>query len=326
MSNTKPEIHRISNASALKLSELIKKYNLIVLLLIFMIIGSFLSPKFLSVQNLLNLLQQSSVVGIVALGMTFVIIVAGIDLSVGSILALSCMTVAMMVTTGMSPFLAIILSILAGCVLGLLNGVISTKLKVPAFIATLAMMVAAKGLALLLTDGKPIYNLPQSFRFLGSNVFNKIPVSGILWIGLTLIAVFVLRYTTFGRKLYAIGGSPQSAHLTGIEVDRYITATYVICGALAALGGVVLTSWLTVGQPTAGNGIELDAIAAVVLGGTSLFGGVGGVGGTFIGVLLMSMITNIFNLIGLASYYQSIFMGVIIVLALVLNRFVVKKS
>jgi ribose transport system permease protein len=326
LSNTKPEIHRTTNSSELKLADLLKKYNLLVLLLLFMTIGSLLSSKFLSAQNLLNLLQQSSVVGIVALGMTFVIIVAGIDLSVGSILALSCMTVAMMVTSGMNSFLAIIFSILAGCVLGLMNGIISTKLKVPAFIATLAMMVAAKGLALLLTDGKPIYNLPKSFRFLGSNVFDKIPVSGILWIGLTLIAVFILRYTTFGRKLYAIGGSPQSAHLTGIEVDRYITATYVICGAMAALGGVVLTSWLTVGQPTAGNGIELDAIAAVVLGGTSLFGGVGGVGGTFIGVLLMSIITNIFNLIGLASYYQSIFMGVIIVLALVLNRFVVKKS
>jgi ribose transport system permease protein len=322
----KPGIQRTTNSSEFKLAELLKKYNLIVLLLLFMTIGSLLSPKFLSVQNLLNLLQQSSVVGIVALGMTFVIIVAGIDLSVGSILALSCMTVAMMVSSGMNSFLSIIFSILAGCVLGLMNGIISTKLKVPAFIATLAMMVTAKGLALLSTDGKPIYNLPQSFRFLGSNVFDKIPVSGIIWIGLTLTAVFILRYTTFGRKLYAIGGNPQSAHLTGIEVDRYITATYVISGAMAALGGVVLTSWLTVGQPTAGNGIELDAIAAVVLGGTSLFGGVGGVGGTFIGVLLMSIITNIFNLIGLASYYQSIFMGIIIVLALVLNRFVVNKS
>ncbi|MHC0039058.1 ABC transporter permease [Pseudoneobacillus sp. C159] len=326
MTNTKIEVHQAEKSYVFKLSELLKKYNLVVLLLIFMTVGSMLSPRFLSVQNLLNILQQSAVVGIVALGMTFVIIVAGIDLSVGSVLALSCMTVALMMTGGMSPIFAIILSVLIGCALGLVNGIISTKLKVPAFIATLAMMVAAKGFALLLTDGKPIYNLPESFRFLGSNVFGRIPVSAIIWISLTIIALFVLRYTTFGRKLYAIGGNPQSAHLTGIEVNRYIAAAYMISGATAALGGVVLTSWLTVGQPTAGNGIELDAIAAVVLGGTSLFGGVGGVGGTFIGVLLMSMITNIFNLIGLSSYYQSIFMGVIIVLALVLNRFVVKKS
>lgn len=303
-----------------------KKYNLLILLFIFMAIGSFLSPKFLSLQNVLNLLQQSSVVGIVSLGMTFVIIVSGIDLSVGSVLALSSMIVAMLVTNGTGTFLSIFLAIIAGGFIGLVNGICSTKLKIPAFIATLAMMVAGRGLALLLTDGKPIYNLPPSIRFLGGNVFEKIPVSGILWIALTLIAIFVLHYTTFGRKLYAIGGNPQSAHLTGIEVDRYIAATYVICGALSALAGVVLTSWLTVGQPTSGSGIELDAIAAVVLGGTSLFGGVGGVGGTFIGVLLMSIITNIFNLIGLSSYYQSIFMGVIIVLALVLNRFVVKKS
>ncbi|MEK5323192.1 ABC transporter permease [Aeribacillus sp. FSL M8-0254] len=148
----------------------------------------------------------------------------------------------------------------------------------------------------------------------------------MLWILLTIIGIFVLHYTTFGRKLYAIGGNPQSAYLSGIEVNRYIIAAYVICGAMSALAGVVLTSWLTVAQPTAGKGIELDAIAAVVLGGTSLFGGIGGVGGTFIGVLLLSIITNIFNLLGLSSYYQSIFMGIIIVLALVLNRFVVKKS
>jgi ribose transport system permease protein len=187
------------------------------------------------------------------------------------------------------------------------------------------MMVAARGLALLLTDGQPVFNLPESVRFFGKNLFG-IPVSGLIWIALTLIAIFVLRYTTFGRKLYAIGGNPQSAHLTGIEVNRYITIAYVISGALAALAGIVLASWLTVGQPTAGSGIELDAIAAVVLGGTSLMGGVGGVGGTFVGVLLMSMITNIFNLLGLSSYFQSIFMGIIIVLALVLNKFVIQKK
>jgi len=275
----------------------------------------------------MNLLQQSSVVGIISLGMTFVIIVAGIDLSVGSVLALSSMVLGILVTNGTGTFFAIIMAILAGGMLGWINGIVSTKLKVPAFIATLAMMVAARGIALLLTDGEPIHNLPPSIRFLGGNIIdNKVPVSGILWILLTIIGIFVLHYTTFGRKLYAIGGNPQSAYLSGIEVNRYIIAAYVICGAMSALTGVVLTSWLTVAQPTAGKGIELDAIAAVVLDGTSLFGGIGGVGGTFIGVLLLSIITNIFNLLGLSSYYQSIFMGIIIVLALVLNRFVVKKS
>lgn len=310
----------------LAVMQFIKKYNLLFILLIFIGIGAMLSPKFLTVQNFLNLLQQSAVVGIISIGMTFVIIVAGIDLSVGSVLALAGMVFAVMVTSEMNLFLAILLSVLIGAVLGLINGVVSTKLKVPAFIATLAMMVAARGMALLMTDGKPIANLPSSIRILGGNVFERIPVSGLLWIALTLIAIFVLRYTTFGRKLYAIGGNPQSAHLSGIEVNRYITAAFIICGALSALAGVILASWLTVGQPTAGRGIELDAIAAVVLGGTSLFGGIGGVGGTFIGVLLLSIITNIFNLLGLSSYFQQIFMGLIIVLALVLNRFVVSKK
>lgn len=313
------------SAPSFDVGKFLRKYNLFLLLAIFIAIGSALSPKFFTVQNFLNLLQQSAVVGIISVGMTFVIIVAGIDLSVGSILALAGMVTALAIPyTGV--FVAMILGVIAGVLMGFINGWVTTKLKVPAFIATMAMMVAARGLALLLTDGKPVYNLPEAMRFFGRNLFDRIPVSGIVWIILTILAVLVLRYTTFGRKLYAIGGNPQSAHLSGIEVNRYVTCTYVICGALSALAGIVLASWLTVGQPTAGKSIELDAIAAVVLGGTSLFGGVGGVGGTFVGVLLMSIITNIFNLLGLSSYYQSIFMGMIIVLALVLNRFVISKQ
>jgi ribose transport system permease protein len=314
-------------AHAFSWGTLFKKYNLFFLLLLFMIIGSCLSPKFLTIQNLLNLLQQSSIVGIVSIGMTFVIIVAGIDLSVGSVLALSGMTAAILLAQHqLSAPMAIFLAVLVGAVLGLINGVVSTRLRVPAFIATLAMMVAARGLALLFTDGKPIYNLPASFQWLGGNLFGQIPISAVLWIVLTLTAFFVLKYTVFGRKLYAIGGNAESAHLSGIQVNRYITYAFIICGALAGLAGVVMASWLTVGQPTAGQGMELDAIAAVVLGGTSLFGGVGGVGGTFVGVLLMTLITNIFNLLGLSSYYQSVCMGIIIVLALVLNRYVVEKK
>ena len=325
MGNVKADSTPTQSTSSFQFGTFLKKYNLFILLVIFIAIGAMLSPKFLSVQNFLNLLQQSAVVGIISIGMTFVILVAGIDLSVGSVLALSGMVMALTIShTGV--FVAVILAILSGVILGLINGVVTTKLHVPAFIATMAMMVAARGLALLMTDGKPVYNLPESIRFLGKNIFGQIPISGVIWIVLTLIAAFVLHYTTFGRKLYAIGGNPQSAHLTGIKVNRYIAYAFIISGALSALAGIVLASWLTVGQPTAGKSIELDAIAAVVLGGTSLAGGVGGVGGTFIGVLLMSIITNIFNLLGLSSYYQSIFMGVIIVLALVLNRFVIAKK
>lgn len=308
-----------------KFISILKKGNLLILLALFIVVGSVISPNFLTFQNILNIVQQSAITGLISIGMTFVILVRGIDLSVGSLLALSGMVVSVLLVNEINLFVAIGCALLSGIILGFINGFVSTKLKVPAFIATLAMMVSARGLALLTTDGNPVYNLPDAFRFLGGNAFGMIPVSGIIWIILTLVAIFVLKYTSFGRKLYAIGGNPQSAHLSGIKINRYIIATFVISGALSGLAGVILASWLRVGQPTAGTGIELDAIASVVLGGTSLFGGKGGVGGTFIGVVLMSIIVNIFNLVGLSSYYQSIFMGMIIVAALVLNRVVISK-
>lgn len=312
--------------SSNRLLEVLQKYNLFLILALFIIIGSLLSDKFLTVQNLINIFQQSAFIGIVAIGMTFVILVAGIDLSVGSILALSGMLVSLLLSQGMSPTLAIILTLIAGAVLGLISGFLSTKFMVPAFIATLAMMVTARGLALLTTDGQPIYNLPESFQILGGNIFGRIPIPVMIWITLTILAFFVLKYTTIGRKLYAIGGNEESARLSGISVKKYITATFVISGFTSALAGILMASWLTVGQPTAGQALELDAIAAVVIGGTSLFGGRGGIGGTFIGVLIMSMIINIFNLLGLSSYYQSVFMGIIIVFALILNQYIANRK
>ncbi|MGB9662008.1 MAG: ABC transporter permease [Moorellaceae bacterium] len=300
----------------------VRRYSMLILLVILGIIASTLSPKFLTVNNILNLLQQSSVIGIVAIGMTFVIIGAGIDLSVGSVLALAGMVVGILLKNNIGISTSIILATLLGACLGGVNGVIITKAKVPPFIATLAMMVAAKGLALLTTDGQPVFGLPGAFNVIGAGFLWGVPVSGLIWVFLTAVSAFVLKYSTFGRRLYAVGGNPEAARLSGIKVDQVIGITYVISGALAAFAGIVLASWLTVSQPTAGGGAELNAIAAVVLGGTSLFGGTGGVMGTFVGVLMMSIITNIFNLIGLSSYYQSIFMGVIIVLALVFNQLV----
>src|SRR5699024_10379037 len=243
--------------------------------------------------------QQSSFIGIVSIGMTFVILVAGIDLSVGSMLAFSGMIVALLLSQGLNPILAILITLLLGVILGFISGFVTTKFMVPAFVATLAMMVSARGLALLTTDGQPIYDLPESFQLLGGNIIGNIPIPAVIWIFLSIIAYIILKYTTFGRKIYAVGGNEESARLSGISVKKYVTITFVISGFTSALAGILMASWLTVGQPTAGNALELDSIAAVVIGGTSLFGGKGGVGGTFIGVLIMSMITNIFNLLGL---------------------------
>lgn len=305
---------------------ILKKYNLFFIFLGFIVIGSLLSDQFLSVQNILNLLQQSSFVGIISIGMTFVILVAGIDLSVGAVLALTGMLATLLISSGMNPAAAIVITLVAGAILGFANGFISTKFKVPAFIATLAMMVSARGLAFLTTDGNPIYDLPPSFTALGGNVFGKIPITAIIWIVLTIVAIIVLKYTTFGRKIYAVGGNAESARLSGIPVEKYVTWCFIISGTLAAVAGILMSAWLTVGQPTAGTGLELDVIAAVVLGGTSLFGGKGSIGGTFIGVLILSMIVNIFNLLGLSSYYQSVFMGLIIVLALIMNQYISNKK
>ncbi|SHK57690.1 ABC transporter permease [Desulforamulus aeronauticus] len=310
----------------LSIGQLIGKYNLLVLLFAFIAIAGFLSPKFLTLQNFLNLLQQSSVTGIMAIGMTFVIIVAGIDLSVGSVAAISGMVVAILITAGWGIPLSIVAALAAGALLGWINGYVSTKFTIPAFIATLAMMVSARGLALLVTNGKPVFGLPEPFSFLGAGFIGRVPVSGLIWIFLTICAALALKYTSFGRNLYAVGGNPEAAHLSGIRVNWHLVSVYVVSGILSALAGIILASWLTVGQPTAAKGAELNAIAAVVLGGASLAGGSGGVWGTFAGVLLMSIITNIFNLVGLASYYQDIFMGLIIVLALVLNKFVTGKK
>lgn len=306
----------------LNITELIGKYNLLILLIVFITIASILSKEFLTVGNFLNLLQQSSVTGIIAIGMTFVILVAGIDLSVGSIVALAGMVVAILLKQDVAIPLAIMLTLCVGAALGFISGFVSTKFNIPAFIATLAMMISARGLALLLTNGKPVFGLPEAFGFLGGGFIGNVPVSGLLWVALTIIAAIVLKYSPYGRNLYAVGGNPEAAHLSGVRVNRHLISVFVVSGVLAALAGIVLASWLTVGQPTAAKGAELNAIAAVVLGGTSLFGGIGSIWGTFAGVLLLSIITNIFNLLGLASYYQDIFMGLIIILALILNKYV----
>lgn len=300
----------------------LQKYNLVVLFVIFCTVAALLSDKFLTFRNFFNLLQQSAVIGIVSCGMTFVIITGGIDLSVGSVVALAGMVVAILIKSGFNLLLSVFISLLVGLTLGLITGFISAKFKLPPFIVSLATMVSVRGLALLITEGQPVFGLSGSFTLLGGGKLGPVPISGLMWIGVTLICLYVLKYTSFGRKLYAIGGNEKASYFSGINVGLYKMAAFGVSGLLAGLGGIVLTSWLTVGQPTAGNGMELDAIAAVVLGGTDLFGGSGGVVGTFFGVFLLAIITNIFNLLGLASYYQYIFKGVIIVLALILNRYI----
>lgn len=321
------------NKKNMNMSLFIKKYNLIILLLVFIIISAVLSPNFLTANNFFNLLQQASIPGIVAIGMTLVILLGGIDLSVGSVLAFSGMVASVTVSHfgGGDSMTGIVLGCLIGivvsAVMGLITGIMTARFQLPDFIASLAMMEIARGAALLTTSGNPVFGLDGAFHVLGGGfVFDKVAISGIFWIILTVIFGLILKYTVFGRSLFAIGGNKEAAMLSGIKTKHNYTITYVLCGVLAGFAGILTASWMSTGQPTAGDGYELDAIAASVIGGASLSGGAGSIWGTFGGVFLLQILTNIFNLVGLPSYYQRIAKGVIIVLALLLNKFVSKEK
>ncbi|MCQ2510528.1 MAG: ABC transporter permease [Lachnospiraceae bacterium] len=310
----------------INLNGIIKKYNLVILLVIFIIISTILSSDFLTVGNFFNLLQQASIPGIVAIGMTLVILLGGIDLSVGSVLAFSGMVTAMIVEAmpGMGGmFVGIIVGLAIGAVMGLVTGLLIARLGLPDFIASLAMMEIARGAALLTTSGNPVFGLSEEFHVIGGGfLFGKVAISGIFWILLTVIFFLILKYSVFGRSLFAIGGNREAAMLSGIKTKRNYALTYMLSGLLSGFAGILTASWMSTGQPTAGTGYELDAIAASVIGGASLSGGIGSIAGTFGGVFLLRIITNIFNLVGLPSYYQRIAKGIIIIIALLLNKFV----
>lgn len=314
------------NSKKLSMREIMKKYNLLILLLIFIIISSLLSPNFFALNNLFNIMRSSSFIGILALGMTFVILIGGIDLSVGYTANFAGMVAAYSLINGLSVTLSIVLAILCGALLGLLSGSVINWFKLPPFIATLAVMLIAQGLSLFVTNGNVINGLPIAFNSIGSAKISGFPLVAIIWIVLTLISYFLLRYTPFGRRLYAMGGNEESAYLSGINIVKYSIITYIISASLAAFAGVLMASYLTVGQPTAILQGETDAIAATVIGGTSMLGGIGSVVGTFGGVILLQLINNIFNLIGVPPFFQYVFKGLIIILALILNNFVVKEK
>lgn len=301
---------------------LVKSNLLIVFVLIFGI-ASLLSPEFLTVRNVSNLLQQSSLTGIIAIGMTLVILTSGIDLSVGSTAALSGMIVAIALDGQLPIPIAILLAIGVGVAVGLIMGSIAAWIRLPAFIVTLAGLTSIRGMAYLTTDGRPVgQDLPAAFTIIGGGYLGVIPLTGIVFIVVALISAAILRFTTFGEYIYAVGSNEEAARLSGVPVKMVQMAVFGFSGLTAAIAGILLTSRLTIAQPTAFQGAELAAIAAVVLGGASLFGGRGGVGGTFIAVLLLSVLSNLFNLLGIGSFFQMVVTGLILIVALVLNKFI----
>ncbi|WP_374756177.1 ABC transporter permease [Larkinella rosea] len=281
---------------------------------------SVVTPKFLTVSNLLIVVTQVSINALLAFGVTFVIITGGIDLSIGSIVAVTSVVAAMFAHPDSYPVIVPILAgLAAGLLLGAFNGLVITKSKVPPFIVTLGTMTIGRGLALILSKGRPISNLSDSFNFIGGGQLAGIPTPIIILIVLFIVCSVVLKKTVLGRYMYAVGGNEPAARASGIQLNKVKMVVYTLCGGLAALAGILLTSRITTGQPNAGVGFELDAIAAAIIGGTSTTGGTGTMTGTLIGALLIGVISNGLDLMNVTSYYQQVVMGIIIIGAVVLD-------
>lgn len=281
---------------------------------------SLLSDRFLTVSNLLNVARQISINAIIAAGMTAVILTGGIDLSVGSILALAGALTAGTIAAGRPVPVGVMTGLGVGVVAGLVNGLLVTRGRIPAFIATLGTMTALRGLTLTYTGGRPITGLTDSFRAIGGGYLLGIPVPVAIMALVFATASVFLSHTRPGRYVYAIGSNREAVRVAGVPTAPYETLVYVLSGLAAGLAGVILTSRLNSAQPTAGLGYELDAIAAVVLGGTSLAGGSGGVMGTLVGALIIGVLDNGLNLLGVSSFYQQVVKGLVILLAVLLDR------
>jgi len=290
--------------------------------------GAWSSNYFLSNENMLIVLRQVSINGILAIGMTFVIITAGVDLSVGSVLALSGIVAARFATnnaglaigdTANAVLMPLIIALGIGIVCGLINGTVLARFRLQPFIVTMGMLSAARGMAMLTTDGNPVSQLNSDFRWLGNGYIAEIPVPVIIFAVLFGLAWLVLNKTIFGRHVYAVGGNPKSARTSGINVLKIKVLVYTLCGCLAGVAGLILTARTGSAQTNAGAGYELDAIAAVVIGGTSMAGGVGTLVGTLFGVLIIGVMNNGLDLLGVQSYYQQIIKGVLIVIAVLLD-------
>ena len=300
--------------------DILRRFGILFAFILLMVVLAFLSDSFLTVNNLLNIARQVSINAIIAAGMTFVILTFGIDLSVGSVLAFSGAIIAGLLSRGHPLVVGIGAGLLVGGLIGLVNGLIITKGGVQPFIATLGMLTIARGATLVYTDGRPITGLPDAFVWLGAGEIARIPVPVVIMAFVFAASYVVLTQTVLGRYIYAIGGNEEATRLSGVNVAFYKTLAYVISGALSALSAVILTARLNSAQPTAGMGYELDAIAAVVLGGTTLAGGEGGIAGTLLGAFIIGVLNNGLNLLNVSSFYQQVVKGVVILLAVLLDR------
>lgn len=304
-------LRRLGGGKALRMS------GLLWVLLLMCIAAALISDAFLNPFNLVNVARQVALFGIVSIGMTFVVLTAGIDLSVGSLVAVTAVVSAFALQAGLPVPVVILIGLAIGALLGSLNGLGITLGGLPPFIMTLGMMVMGRGLAMIISEGHPIHFQKASadFAWLGQGHFAGLPVPVWIFVAVAATAYVTLRYTSFGRAVYAVGSNPEAARLSGINVQLTIFAVYVISGVLSSLTALIFVSRLTVGEPVAGVGLELEAIAVTVIGGTSLFGGEGGIVGTVLGAAILAVLANILNLAGVSPFTQQIVKGAIIVIA-----------
>ncbi|WP_051372972.1 ABC transporter permease [Clostridium sp. Ade.TY] len=296
-------------------------------LLLMCIFFSVATPHFLNVDNIITIALQTAVIGIMAIGVTFVIITSGIDLSLGAIIALSGVSAGLFISKGMGVLVAVVLAILVGMLFGSVNGLLIGKFNLPPFIATLGSMMMARGLTLVLTNAKPVYfDLAPNFATISQGkLFGVIPYPVIYLIILAIISGFILKKTLIGRYTYAIGSNEEAARLSGINVLKTKMFVYMYCGLMCAIAGIVMAARINSGQPTAGEGYELDAIAAVVIGGTSLSGGEGSITGTILGAFIMGVLKNGLNLMNVSQNWQMLAMGAVVIGAVYLDMLRKKK-
>ncbi len=303
---------------------LLNRYRNGIALLLLILIGSILSPHFLTGDNLLSVGRQASVLALLSLGMTLAMLVGGVDLSVASILGVCGVVSVGLQGQGVSMGIAILVMLVVGVLLGSFNALLITKGRMYPFIATLATMTLYRGFALLYTNGQILRGVSDAYRFFGTGYIWFVPVPVVIMVVVYALAIFFLRSTTFGRNVYAVGGNSEAARLAGINVNRYKGAIFVISGVIAAVAAIIMTARVTVGEPLAGDGLQLDAIAATVIGGTTFAGGIGNAGGTLIGALILGIINNILNLVGVSPYLQYVFRGGIIIVAVLANEFKIR--
>ncbi len=312
-----------------KVMKYMSELTTLIALIGLMMVITFINPNFLTANNLLNLLLQVTANGFIAFGMTFVILTGGIDLSVGSILALSSALTAGLIAAGIPVPFAILLAVCMGGIFGMLNGLLVAYGKLAPFIVTLASMTIFRGATLVFTNGNPLtQGLSDSFlfQFLGQGYVVGIPFPVILMFLVFIILYVVLHKIAFGKSVYALGGNEKAAYISGVKLNKVKIIIYTISGIMASISGLIITSRLSSAQPTAGTSYEMDAIAAVVLGGTSLSGGKGRILGTLIGALIIGVLNNGLNIIGVSAFWQQVVKGVVILIAVLLDRFKMAKS